>query len=118
MRPLLIVFAVLLVTPAFAQDVDLDKLLEQETKKETKKGPEVVLATFKTTRISNGHSVETLPAGVLDFKIQHRFGTLNSGLKEFFGMDQAFIRLGLDYGITDRLMIGAGRASYQKQLDA
>lgn len=56
----------------------------------------MVLATIKTTRISNGHSVESLPAGVLDFKIQHRIGKLNSGIKEMFGLDQAFIRLGLD----------------------
>jgi hypothetical protein len=101
-----------------AQDIDLDKLLEQETKKEAAgKKPEEVIATFKTTRISNGHSVETLPAGVLDFKIQHRFGTFTSGIDEFFGLDQAFIRLGLDYGINDRLMVGLGRTSYQKQVD-
>ena len=112
-----VLLTALLTAPVFAQDVDLDKLLEQETKKEEKKGPEVVLATFKTTRISNGHSVENLPAGVLDFKIQHRFGKLNSGIKEMFGLDQAFIRLGLDYGITDKLMVGIGRTSYQKQLD-
>lgn len=100
-----------------AQDVDLDKLLEQETKKSQSTKPEKTIATFKTTRISNGHSVEVLPAGVLDVKIQHRFGTINSGVKELFGLDQAVIRLGLDYGISDRLMIGFGRTSYQKQLD-
>lgn len=102
-----------------AQDVDLDKLLDKETKKASaEKKPDEVMATFKTTRISNGHSVETLPAGVLDVKIQHRFGTFSSGIDELFGLDQAFIRLGMDYGITDRLMVGLGRTSYQKQVDA
>jgi hypothetical protein len=100
-----------------AQDVDLDKLLEQESKKNEASKPDKTIATFKTTRISNGHSVEVLPAGILDVKIQHRFGTINSGIKEFFGLDQAVIRLGLDYGISDRFMIGIGRTSYQKQLD-
>lgn len=101
-----------------AQNVDLDKLMEQESKKTgAGKKSEEVIATFKTTRISNGHSVETLPAGVLDVKIQHRFGTFSSGMKEFFGLDQAFIRLGVDYGISDRLMVGLGRTSYQKQVD-
>lgn len=101
----------------YTQDVDLDKLLELETKKNQSAKPEKTIATFKTTRISNGHSVEVLPAGILDFKIQHRFGTVNSGMKEFFGLDQAVIRLGLDYGISDRFMIGLGRTSYQKQVD-
>ncbi len=102
---------------AAAQDVNLDSLLELETKKNQSSKPDKTIATFKTTRISNGHSVEVLPAGILDFKIQHRFGTLNSGMKEFFGLDQAVIRLGLDYGITNRFTVGLGRTSYQKQVD-
>jgi hypothetical protein len=45
----------------------------------------------------------------LDFRINHRFGLLNSGFDQFWGMDYARIRLGLEYGLTDRLMIGVGR---------
>ena len=74
-------------------------------------------ASFKTTRVINGQSIENAGHGVLDFKISHRFGMLNMGIDEFFGLDVATIRLGLDYGITDRLMIGVGRSSYQKMLD-
>jgi hypothetical protein len=37
----------------------------------------------------------------------HRFGKLNDGAYNFFGFDSASIRLGLDYGITDKLGIGA-----------
>jgi Membrane bound beta barrel domain (DUF5777) len=114
---ILLVYLLLSQVWVHAQDVDLDKLLEEETKKSQTKEPESIIATFKTTRISNGHSVEVLPAGVLDVKIQHRFGTINSGMKEFFGLDQAVIRLGLDYGINDKLMVGIGRTSYQKQVD-
>jgi len=74
-------------------------------------------ASFKTTRIINSQSIENVAEGVLDFKISHRFGRVNGGLSEFFGLDQATIRLGLDYGITDRLMIGIGRSTVQKAID-
>jgi hypothetical protein len=104
---------------AAAQTLDLDQLLEAENKKaDTLPTKAAVQGTFNTTRIANGHSTETLAAGILDVKIQHRFGTINSGLQEFFGIDQAVIRLGLDYGITQKLMVGLGRTSYQKQVDA
>ncbi len=74
-------------------------------------------ASFKSTRVINGHSLETLPQGVLDFRISHRMGFVNEGVSNFFGLDQATIRLGLDYGITDRWMVGVGRSSYQKTVD-
>ena len=76
-----------------------------------------VPATFKGTRISNGHSIETPGPGSLVFLISHRFGRLNSGAYEFFGLDQATIRLGLEYGLTERLAVGAGRSSLEKTVD-
>jgi Membrane bound beta barrel domain (DUF5777) len=115
---LLLLPALFVVATAMAQDVDLDKLLEQEGKKKAPAASEYTIATFKTTRISNGHSVEVLPAGVLDAKIQHRFGSMSNGAGTFFGLDDASIRLGVDYGITNRLMTGIGRSTYQKQVDA
>jgi hypothetical protein len=42
---------------------------------------------------------------------------VNGGANEFFGLDGATIRLGLDYGVTDRLMIGIGRSSFEKTVD-
>lgn len=74
-------------------------------------------ATFKANRIINLHSVENTARGVLDVKISHRFGFINSGISDLFGIDQASIRIGGDYGITDRLMIGAGRSSFEKTYD-
>lgn len=76
-----------------------------------------VTGTFKATRLVNGHTVETNSEGVLLFLISHRFGTLNSGAYELFGLDQATIRLGLEYGITDRIDIGIGRSSLEKTFD-
>lgn len=110
----LILLTILMARIVAAQD-DLLKMLEEETAKDKK--PDYTTATFKTTRLINGHSVENVAAGVLDFRISHRFGYINSGLYEFFGLDQATTRLGLDYGLTNRWMIGLGRSTFEKQLD-
>ncbi|RYY62447.1 MAG: hypothetical protein EOO05_02805 [Chitinophagaceae bacterium] len=74
-------------------------------------------ATFKTTRLINGHTVEGLGKGVLDFKISHRFGKLNGGGYQLWGLDNATMRMGFDYGITDRILIGIGRSTFEKTFD-
>lgn len=74
-------------------------------------------ATFKANRVINGQSIETVGKNNLDFIISHRFDRLSRGFDEFFGLDAATIRLGLEYGINNRLMIGMGRSSYQKVYD-
>lgn len=93
-----------------AQDDLLSLLGEEEL-------TDYVTASFKTNRIINLHSLENTHAGVLDFKINHRFGQLNQGVYDFFGLDNATIRLGLDYGVTKNLQIGVGRSTYQKMID-
>jgi hypothetical protein len=75
-------------------------------------------ATFKTTRIINMHSVENAAAGVMDFRISHRFGFINTGAYDLFGLDQALMRIGFEYGITDRLMVGMGRSNVNKAYDS
>jgi hypothetical protein len=74
-------------------------------------------ATFKSTRVINMHSVENPAGGVFDFRISHRFGAVNTGAEQLFGLDAATIRLGFEYGINDRLMVGFGRSSVNKELD-
>ena len=96
----------------YAQD-DLMNLLDKTQTKEVN----YTTATFKSTRILNGHSIERMMPGQLDVRISHRFGTLNSGAYNFFGLDQSNIHLSLEYGITRWLMIGAGRGSYEKTFD-
>jgi len=88
-------------------------ILNQNTPSETN----YTTATFKSTRIMNGHSIERMPSGQLDVRISHRFGTLNSGGYNFFGLDQSNIHLGLEYGITNWLMIGVGRSEFEKTFD-
>lgn len=95
----------------FAQDLDslLQGFMEEET--------EYTTATFKATRILNGHSVEQMDEGQMDFRISHRFGLVNSGAYEFFGLDQAHIHLSFEYGIKDWIMVGIGRGTFEKTID-
>ena len=95
---------------AYSQDDLLDLLGEEET-------TDYATAAFKTNRVINLHSLESTAAGVLDIKISHRFGMLNRGAYDLFGLDNATIRIGADYGITNRLTVGFGRSSYEKTLD-
>ena len=95
------------------QAQDLENLLEKQM--ETSTNP--VTATFKATRILNGHSIERMPEGQLDFRISHRFGRINGGAYEFFGLDQANIHLSLEYGVADWLMVGVGRGTFEKTVD-
>jgi len=97
---------------AHAQD-DLMDMLE-ETEEQT---TQYTIATFKSTRVATGHSIERMPQRQLDFRVAHRFGRVNSGAYEFFGLDQSNIHLSLEYGITDWLMVGIGRSSFQKVVD-
>ncbi len=104
-----------LILPGYnlkAQD-DLMALLEAKEEPVT----DYTIATFKTTRLVSGHSVETNGEGVLQFLIGHRFGRINSGWRDLFGIDMATIRLGLEYGISENLNIGIGRSSFQKVFD-
>ena len=103
----------LILIPAFIFGQDLDELLEEATGNNT----EYAYATFKSTRIVSGHSIERMQEGQLDFRISHRFGEINGGAYEFWGLDQASIHLGLEYGITDWLMLGIGRGNYEKTFD-
>jgi hypothetical protein len=102
----------LIFSCVFAQD-DLLDMLNNNTSEEIN----YTTATFKSTRIMNGHSVERMPPGQLDFRISHRFGTLNSGPYEFFGLDQSSVHFGFEYGILKWLMAGIGRGSYEKTFD-
>ncbi len=103
------------VTTVYAQtgsSDDLSSLLEDDSVVK-----EYTYGAFKTTRLINGHSIENTGRGILDFKISHRFSPMSGGVHEFFGLDGATIRLGLDYGINDAITIGVGRSSLYKEYD-
>lgn len=77
-----------------------------------------VSGTFKATQIINTPTIEAPGKNGLQFLIMHRFGRINEGGYALFGLDNAVIRFGLDYGINDRFSIGIGRSSLEKTYDA
>lgn len=93
-----------------AQDL-LTDLPQEKTKKE------IVKNAFKSTRVINGHSMEFLSPGTMDFRILHRFGLVNEGVKNFYGLDQASMRMGFDFGLLQNLMLGVGRSTFKKEID-
>ena len=111
MRTSIFIFiSILGLSQAYSQDLDL---LDDEPSEST----EYTYATFKTNRVVNGHSIETVAKKEFDFKISHRFGFLSGGPYDLFGLDQATMRMGGDYGITDNLNIGIGRSTEDKTYD-
>lgn len=101
------------VSSARAQQTgDLLSLLGKE-----KPAKERVTNAFKSTRVVNGHSMEFLSPGTMDFRILHRFGQIDKGYSNLFGLDQASMRMGFDFGILQNLMFGFGRSTYKKELD-
>lgn len=111
-QTILFLLTALTAGSAGAQDDLLKGLPEEKPKKE------YVYNAFKSSRVIMAQSMEMLRPGVLDFRILHRFGRVNGGAYEFFGLDgPATVRLGLDYGISDRLSVGIGRSTFNKELD-
>tara|TARA_B100000945_G_scaffold310967_1_gene303547 strand:+ start:684 stop:1538 length:855 start_codon:yes stop_codon:yes gene_type:complete len=110
MRFLVVINFLLVSTFAFAQDDLFNLLLGDED-------PIYVSYLFKGTKVVNGQSVELPAKGVLQFNIQHRFGPLNSGVYNLYGLDFSQVRLSFDYGLKDWLAVSLGRSSYLKILD-
>ncbi|MDR0803421.1 DUF5777 family beta-barrel protein [Fluviicola sp.] len=81
---------------------------------ETTVDDNLIEQTFQSTRIISAHSVECLRKGVLEFRVEHRFGDFagsNGGVQDWFGLDNSSdIRLGFEYGVTNHLMVGVGRS--------
>lgn len=97
-----------LVTTISAQD-DMESLANGLLEEQT----EYALGSFYSSRIVSGHSVFLMPKRGLDFRVHHRFGQFNSGFNNFYGMDQSSSFLSLEYGLSDRINIGLGRATYR-----
>jgi hypothetical protein len=110
-KTLLALLLLAILVPANTQDID--KMLEEATGSET----EYATATFKSTRIVTGHSIERMPARQLDVRISHRFGEINTGIYNYFGLDEANMHFSLEYGITNWMMAGIGRGNYEKTYD-
>jgi len=106
----LILIALAFPLTGFAQTDSLLNSLDSDVAIKT----EYVTAAFKSTRVINAQSTENLTEGVLDFRIMHRFGPVNQGFYNFWGLDQANTRFQFDYGVKDWLQVGIGRSSVPK----
>lgn len=83
----------------------------------------LVVNTFNGNWNINLPTNEVVGKGDLAFTIVHRFGDIASdetkGVTDLWGLD--FVRdyrLALDYGVTERWMVGIGRSKQQSRFDA
>jgi len=109
----LVVFSVFSSVVHAQKTDDLMDMLDKSTPAAQKK--QYATATFKATRLIDGMTVENLGAGVLDCRIDHRFGQLSQGSSNFYGVDDATTLLDLDYGITKWLMVGLNHSVLNKE---
>jgi hypothetical protein len=86
----------------------LSPLFAQEETKAQEKSSAPVRGTFSTEVLIENQTVATPYKGGLELQIQHRFSKIET-IHNLYGIyGSANTRIGLNYGITDRLMIGAG----------
>ena len=95
-----------------AQDDDLMKELDatSQTKQNT-------TAAFKGLQVCNMQSTKLPAKGEFYFLVSHRFGDLTNGINNFFGLDNAFTKIGGIYGATNWLSLGLSRHTYQKTFE-
>ena len=72
------------------------------------------IAAFKGLKLINLETTKMVSHKQLFFVVSHRFGSVKTGIEDFFGLDQAVTRLNFLYGISDGINIGISRSSFQK----
>ncbi len=107
-----IFFFFLLINTTFAQD---DLLKELDTVSSNKN--EIEIATFKGMQICTMQSTKMAAKNEWYFVVSHRFGDLTNGLDNFFGLDNAYTKLGGLYGVTNWLTIGLSRHTFNKTFE-
>lgn len=120
-------YALLLPLALFTSLIPAQEDLLSLVEEKKDEGPKKVYATFKTVRLGNAQTIETVKKNHLDFRISHRFANiynsdLNNPINETFqtylGFDNASdIRFSLDYGVLDNLTVGIGRSRMNRLVD-
>ena len=109
---LLMVMQFICTNPLFAQDST--KAEEPVLKTEVR----LALNTFASVFLMDNQTVMVPKKGSLEMAIQHRFGTVNKGSKDMFGLfAPSNIRLGMNFVPINRLNIGAGLTKERMQVD-
>lgn len=104
------VIGVLSFTVARAQSTDLLDELNMLSSEEIVFSP----PAFKTLQIGNLQSTKLAANNDLYLNVSHRFGSLSTGIREFYGLDQANTRIQLLYGISDNVQVSLSRDSFEK----
>jgi len=74
--------------------------------------------TFESVWLMDNQTVMVPIKGTLEMDIQHRFGTVDNGKKDIFGLfAPSNIRLGLSYAPVNKLFVGAGLTKERMQVD-
>jgi Membrane bound beta barrel domain (DUF5777) len=74
--------------------------------------------TFGSVWLMDNQTVMVPIKGTLEFDIQHRFGTIDKGSKDLFGLfAPSNIRLGINYAPVKNLFVGIGITKERSQLD-
>lgn len=107
------IFILLLISGILNAQEDTDDLLNVFFSDE----PAYATSVFKASRIMNTHSIKQPNKGEMEFRISHRFGKINGGSYELWGLDQATIHFSLEYNPIERLTVGLGRSNYKKTYD-
>ncbi len=107
MKKIFIIFILsLFLSPIFAQE---------ESQSQEKSAP--VRFTFSAATLIDNPTIATPYKGGLEMQIQHRFSLIKN-ISDLYGIyGSANTRIGLNYGITDRLMVGAGTSKDYKLQD-
>ncbi len=116
-RVLLLLCLIFSAICAISQQVDLFKMQDSANAQPSGGKGEPVINTFYSTRLVNSHTVEITGKGSMDFRINHRFAPVNTGIYNMFGLDAASMRMSFDFGLSNNLMIGIGRSTFYKEFD-
>jgi hypothetical protein len=74
--------------------------------------------TFESNWIQDNQSVMVPIKGTFEMDIQHRFGVVNNGYKDLYGIyAPSNIRIGLSYVVIDKIQVGAGFTKDRLQWD-
>lgn len=108
---ILLIITILIPFAVFSQDDLLEEI-------DNKKDNSFEQSAFKGLKIVNFASTKMVSKKELYFVVSHRFSSIENGLDDFFGLDQAVTRLNFVYGLSDGFNIGISRSSFQKVYDA
>jgi hypothetical protein len=99
--------------------INTGNILAQESKEApVAKKVKPVKNTFGSVWLMDNQTVMVPVKGTLEMDIQHRFGTVDNGKKDMFGIfAPSNIRLGMNYSPINKLYVGAGLTKDRMQVD-